>query len=154
MAREPAALAYAIARSCQDKADVVGADERETGVRAILNLGHTFGHAIETATQYETWLHGEAVAVGMLMAADLSRRLGWIRDADGQRVQRLIARAGLPLTPPPEMTGAQFLQLMARDKKVLDGAIRLVLLKGLGQAVVTADYAGAQLRATLDAYCG
>ncbi|MDH4275404.1 MAG: 3-dehydroquinate synthase [Gammaproteobacteria bacterium] len=153
LARDPAALAYAIARSCQDKADVVGADEREGGLRAILNLGHTFGHAIETATHYETWLHGEAVATGMLMAADLSQRLGWLSTDALQRAQQLIARAGLPLRPPTEMTRVQFLQLMARDKKVLDGAIRLVLLKGLGQAIVTADYAASQLQATLDAYC-
>jgi 3-dehydroquinate synthase len=148
-AREPAALAEAIERSCRNKAEVVAADERESGQRALLNLGHTFGHAIEAGTGYGTWLHGEAVAAGMVMAADLSARLGWI-DADAAtRVRRVIAGFGLPVRPPADLPTDRWLELMAVDKKVQDGTLRLVLQRGIGQAVVSADFGGDALRATI-----
>jgi 3-dehydroquinate synthase len=151
LAREPAALAEAIERSCRNKAEVVAADETEAGVRAILNLGHTFGHAIETGMGYGAWLHGEAVAAGMVMAADLSRRLGWLNDAEVARIERLVRRARLPVRAPATLVPARFLELMAVDKKVLDGRLRLVLLRRLGEAVVTDDYPRAALEATLTA---
>jgi 3-dehydroquinate synthase len=151
LAREPAALAYVIARSCEIKAAVVGRDERERNLRAILNFGHTFGHAIEAATAYRTYLHGEAVGMGMLMAADLSHRLGWIDIAVRDRVCGILVKAGLP-TEAPRVGAAKALELMQMDKKVLSGAIRLVLLEKLGHAVVTADYAQAALDATLERY--
>ena len=139
-ALDDAALAHAIEVSCQDKADIVAADEREAGQRALLNLGHTFGHAIETATGYGSWLHGEAVAAGMAMAAELSHRLGWIPAGDRDRVRAILEAAHLPVDPPKDMTSADFLRLMAVDKKVLDGSLRLVLLEGIGHAVVTSDF--------------
>ncbi len=151
--RAPAALAYAIARACQDKATLVGEDERESGRRALLNLGHTFGHAIETALGYGDWLHGEGVATGLCMAADLSCRLGWISVQDRDRAIALVARAGLPTRPPKGMTPAQFIEHMAHDKKVLAGRLRLVLLKALGQAVITAEFDPASLQQTLASYC-
>lgn len=151
LARDPEALGYAIERSCRCKADVVAADERESGQRALLNLGHTFGHAIETGMGYGTWLHGEAVGTGMLLAAELSARQGWLGAADVDRIRRLLGRARLPVAVPPEMTPERFLELMAVDKKVLDGGLRLVLLHGIGKAVVTGDFDPRQLRATLDA---
>ena len=151
LAREPEALAHAIRVSCQCKADVVSADEREGGVRAILNLGHTFGHAIETGMGYGAWLHGEAIAAGMVMAADLSRRLGWLTAADVDRVRRLIGRARLPVAPPESISPDRFLELMSVDKKVLAGRLRLVLLRRLGEAVVTADFPAAVLDETLNA---
>ena len=151
MARDPATLAEAIRRSCENKAEVVAADELESGERALLNLGHTFGHAIETGTGYGNWLHGEAVGVGMCMAADLSARLGWLSAADLQRTRDLIERAGLPTAPPPGLTADRFLELMAVDKKVLDGRLRLVLLRGIGAAVVTDQFDPALLRATIEA---
>ena len=152
MAREPEALAYAIERSCAAKARVVAEDEREGGIRAILNLGHTFGHAIETDQGYGNWLHGEAVAAGTVMAADLSKRLGWIGDQDLQRTVALLESAKLPVTPPANMSGERFKELMAVDKKVLDGKLRLVLLKEMGQAIVTSDFDLAQLDATLTSF--
>jgi 3-dehydroquinate synthase len=145
------ALTAAIARSCAAKARVVAADERESGVRATLNLGHTFGHAIETHQGYGTWLHGEAVAAGTVMALDMSERLGWISAAERDRAVRLFMAAGLPVVPPLEMTPEDFLEHMAVDKKVLDGQLRLVLLRGLGEAVVTAEFAPEVLSATLRA---
>ncbi len=148
LARDPDALTYAIARSCEIKATVVGHDEREQSLRAILNFGHTFGHAIEAATAYETYLHGEAVALGMLMAADLSCRLGLIDAPVKARVQSLLARAGLP-TEAPKIGAARALELMRMDKKVLAGAVRLVLLEKLGRAVVIAKYPQNELDATL-----
>jgi 3-dehydroquinate synthase len=151
LAREPQALIHAIRRSCEVKAAVVAADEREGGVRAILNFGHTFGHAIETHTGYCEWLHGEAVAVGMVMAADLSRRLGWIRGAEAARIRALVAAAGLPEVPPPDLGPDAFLDLMAVDKKVVDGRLRLVLLEATGHAVVSGETDPAALRATLEA---
>ncbi|HHI75934.1 MAG TPA: 3-dehydroquinate synthase, partial [Gammaproteobacteria bacterium] len=128
MQRDKALLAEAIERSCADKAAIVAADEREAGRRALLNLGHTFGHAIETGMGYGAWLHGEAVGAGMAMAAELSRRLGWLTDADRRRVDAALRQARLPVAPPPELTPARFRELMAVDKKVLGGRLRLVLL--------------------------
>ncbi len=151
LARDPEALAHAIRVCCQCKADVVAADEREGGVRAILNLGHTFGHAIETGMGYGQWLHGEAVAAGMVMAADLSRRLGWLTAADVERVRRLVARARLPVAPPASLSRDRFRELMSVDKKVLAGQLRLVLLRRLGEAVVTADFPSSSLDETLNA---
>jgi 3-dehydroquinate synthase len=133
--RDPATLVHAIRRSCEIKAEIVGQDERETGIRAWLNLGHTFGHAIEAGLGYGAWLHGEAVAAGMMMAADLSARLGHLPAADVERVRRIIARAGLPVSG-PALGAARYLQLMRVDKKADAGAIRYVLLKRLGQAFV------------------
>lgn len=143
------AVTAAIERSCQAKAEVVNADERESGVRATLNLGHTFGHAIETEMGYGVWLHGEAVAAGTVMALQMSCLLGWISEAERDRGIRLLVQAGLPVVPPPEMSEETFLQHMAVDKKVLDGQMRLVLLRRLGEAVVTADYPQAVLQQTL-----
>jgi 3-dehydroquinate synthase len=149
LTREADALTYAVARSCEIKATVVGRDEREQGLRAILNFGHTFGHAIEAATHYEAYLHGEAVALGMLMAADLSRRLGLIDAVARERLRDLIGRAGLPVEPP--RIGAQrALELMRMDKKVLSGTVRLVLLEKLGRAVVVGNYEQSALEATLN----
>ena len=148
-ALDGAALTYAIERSCAAKAQVVGADERESSVRATLNLGHTFGHAIETEQGYGVWLHGEAVAAGTVMALEMSHRLGWLSAQERDRGVRLLHAAGLPVVPPQDMTPEQFLEHMAVDKKVLDGQLRLVLLKRLGEAVVTADYPREILDATL-----
>ncbi len=138
-ARDTQALTHAIARSCEIKAAVVAKDEREQGLRAILNFGHTFGHAIEAATEYRTFLHGEAVAVGMLMAADLSRRLGMIDAASQERIRAILTRAGLPVEA-PRIGAARAFELMRMDKKVLAGTVRLVLLEKLGKAVVTGKY--------------
>ena len=143
------ALAYAIERSCSLKAQIVSEDERETGRRAILNLGHTFGHAIETAQHYRDWLHGEAIAAGMVMAADLSVRQGWLTQEEVDRVKQLLTAAGLPISRPQSVTQGKMLELMSLDKKVVDGAIRLVLLKALGQAIVTADYSRDDLVLTI-----
>jgi 3-dehydroquinate synthase len=151
MARDPALLTEAIQRSCANKARVVAADEREGGVRAILNLGHTFGHAIETAQGYGHWLHGEAVAVGMVMATAFSARLGWLPARAVDDLRALLARANLPVTPPENMGVERFLDLMAVDKKVQDGQLRLVLLRAIGEAVVTADFPLAELKACLAA---
>src|SRR5579883_180959 len=151
--RDADALTHAIARSCEIKAAVVAADEREHGQRAILNFGHTFGHAIEAATNYERFLHGEAVAIGMLMAADLSCRLGLISPAVKLAVRGLIERAGLP-TEAPRIGAARALALMQMDKKVLAGNIRLVLLETLGRAVVRGQYPQEALEATLREHLG
>ncbi len=148
LGRDAAALVYAIERSCMNKADVVAADEHECGQRALLNLGHTFGHAIETAMGYGEWLHGEAVAVGMYMAADLSARLGWLETTDVTRVARLLERANLPVKG-PRISIEKMKDLMAVDKKVLDGQIRLVLLKAIGDAVVTDEFDAELLDQTL-----
>tara|TARA_R110000764_G_scaffold33224_5_gene74571 strand:- start:39937 stop:41016 length:1080 start_codon:yes stop_codon:yes gene_type:complete len=133
-------ITEAIQRSCAIKAEVVAADEREGGVRAILNLGHTFGHAIETHQGYGNWLHGEAVGAGMVMALDLSARMGWISSEDLARGTSVVASAGLPVMPPENMSQTDFRRLMAVDKKVLDGQLRLVLLRALGDAMVTTDF--------------
>jgi len=140
LSRDSNALAFAIERSCQNKAEVVAADEREGGQRALLNLGHTFGHAIETGTGYGTWLHGEGVASGMLMAADLSQRLGWLSTQELDRIKELLIRSRLPVQAPIEISPEQFIELMSVDKKVLAGKLRLVLLKGIGQSLVTEDF--------------
>ncbi|WP_435606481.1 3-dehydroquinate synthase [Pseudomonas knackmussii] len=149
LALEPTALSEAIERSCAAKARVVGADERESGVRATLNLGHTFGHAIETHMGYGVWLHGEAVAAGTVMALEMSHRLGWLSVEQRDRGIRLLRRARLPIVPPQEMTVEHFLEHMAVDKKVLDGRLRLVLLQGMGAAVVTAEFPREILEETL-----
>ncbi|TKI05005.1 3-dehydroquinate synthase [Martelella alba] len=138
LALEPAALAYCIRRCCELKAEVVAADERESGQRALLNLGHTYGHAIETHLGYGKWLHGEAVAAGMMMAAHTARRLEQFSDADVKRVKALLARAGLPVNGPAEMAAEDYLPHMLRDKKVVAGRLRLVLPTALGQSEVRA----------------
>jgi len=148
VARNTDALIYAIERSCINKAELVAADEHEHGQRALLNLGHTFGHAIETAMGYGEWLHGEAVAVGMYMAADLSARLGWLTTADVARVEKLLVRANLPVKG-PQISIEKMKDLMAVDKKVQDGRVRLVLLKSIGKAVVTDDFDAVLLDQTL-----
>lgn len=153
LALEPAALAHAIRRSCEIKAAIVAEDEREHGRRALLNLGHTFGHAIETATGYGEWLHGEAVGVGMLLAADLSRRLGWLGSHDVGRLRGLLRRAGLPTTA-PRIGADRALELMSLDKKVLGGRIRLVLLERTGAGLVSGDYPPEALSATLREHFG
>jgi 3-dehydroquinate synthase len=139
MSRNTDLLVEAVYRSCVNKAEVVAEDEREGGRRAILNLGHTFGHAIETAEGYGNWLHGEAVSAGMVLAMALSLELGWLGADIYERGKKLLELAGLPTSPPENMDVDQFLQLMGRDKKVLDGRLRLVLLKGLGEAVVSSE---------------
>jgi 3-dehydroquinate synthase len=154
LARDEEALTHAIARSCEVKADVVAADERETGLRAILNFGHTFGHAIETLTGYDEYLHGEAVAMGMVLAADLSARLGMLPLADAQRLKALLGRCGLPVVPPPGLTPAAMLDTMAMDKKVLDARLRLVLCRELGAAYVDDSVPEDALLATLKAGAG
>ena len=148
LARDVEALQYAITRSCQNKAEVVAADERESGERALLNLGHTFGHAIETGMGYGAWLHGEAVAAGTIMAADLSCRLGWINKHDMTRIQKLFECVGLPVTA-PALGEEKYLQLMGLDKKVVGGKLRFVLLKAIGHAVISADIAPDLLQQTL-----
>ena len=155
MARDGELLAYAIERSCANKAEVVAADEFETakdGGRALLNLGHTFGHAIETGMGYGAWLHGEAVAAGTLMAAELSQRLGWLAPADVERIRALLLRAGLPLTA-PDLGAARYLELMSHDKKVIAGSLRLILLRALGDAVTTADVPQEKIVAAIAACC-
>ena len=148
LARDPEALSYAISRSCEIKATVVARDEREHNLRAILNFGHTFGHAIEAATSYDKYLHGEAVALGMIIATDLSCRLGMVEAAVKERLRDILARAGLP-TEAPRIGAARAYELMQMDKKVLGGAIRLVLLQKLGRAIVTDQYPKAALEVTL-----
>jgi 3-dehydroquinate synthase len=148
LARDTAALTHAIKRSCQVKAEIVARDEREQGDRALLNLGHTFGHAIESVTNYSTWLHGEAVGAGMLLAADMSQRLGWLSEADVERVHRMLVRFGLP-TDVRDLPSADIAEKMKIDKKVAAGRVRLVLLKAIGESVVTGDYDDAALHETL-----
>lgn len=143
-----AALSYAIYRSCQNKAEVVARDEHENGERALLNLGHTFGHAIENAMGYGVWLHGEAVAAGTMMAADLSQRMGWLTAEEVKRMHALLSAANLPLDP-PKLGVEKYLDLMQLDKKVSDGKIRLVLQQGIGKSVITSDYDVEKLKATL-----
>ena len=147
--RDSEALAYAIKRSCQNKAEIVAADEKESGQRALLNLGHTFGHAIETGMGYGTWLHGEAVASGMVMAARLSQKLGWINSADIDRVIDIIERANLPVKAPEQMSSDKFIELMSLDKKVSDGVLKLVLYKSVGNAIISKNYSQAALKETI-----
>jgi len=153
LARRPEALAYVVRRSCELKAAVVGRDEREQGERALLNLGHTFGHAVEAATAYRQWLHGEAVAAGLAMAATMSSECGLLEPSEAERVRRLLELAGLP-THVPSVTPPQMLEHMRSDKKVLGGRVRLVLLRAVGEAFVTADYPAAALEETLAAHTG
>lgn len=144
-------LSEAIYRSCQNKADVVAKDEHEQGERALLNLGHTFGHAIENAMGYGVWLHGEAVAAGTMMAADLSQRMDWLTADQVARIKNSLLAANLPLLP-PKLGAAKYLDLMGLDKKVENGKIRLVLQQGIGHAVITSDYDADKLSASLSAY--
>jgi 3-dehydroquinate synthase len=150
MALDEAVISYAIYRSCQNKAEVVAADEHENGERALLNLGHTFGHAIENAMGYGVWLHGEAVAAGTMLAADLSKRIGWLNEADYQRMHSLLSASSLPLRA-PNFGVEKYLNLMKSDKKVVDGKIRLVLQQGIGKAIITSDYDEEKLKQTLKA---
>ena len=152
-ARDPAPVAEAILRSCRNKAEVVAADETEQGNRALLNLGHTFGHAMETFTGYRDWLHGEAVSAGMVMAARMSLELGWLKQADLDRVSDSLAAWKLPVTAPQGMARADFSELMALDKKVQNGRLRLVLLNQIGDALVTGEYDPNALTRTLEAFC-
>ncbi|MCK2184609.1 3-dehydroquinate synthase [Halomonas getboli] len=146
------ALAGAIERSCSLKAEVVAEDETEQGVRALLNLGHTFGHAIETHQGYGRWLHGEAVGAGMLMAAELSQRLGWLSEAEVGRVREVLAAAGLPLAAPADMGVDDFLAIMRLDKKNLDERLRLILLRRLGDACIHDETPRETLAALLQAF--
>jgi 3-dehydroquinate synthase len=152
LARDPSALTYAIHRSCANKAEVVAADEKESGERALLNLGHTFGHAIETGMGYGEWLHGEAIAAGTLIAAELSHRLGWIDKIAVKRIENIFVRAGLPISG-PRLGLARYLELMSHDKKVQDGKLRLVLLQEIGKAVVFDRASDAQISAAIEARC-
>lgn len=155
LALDPAAIAEAVERCCGIKARIVGDDERESmagGPRALLNLGHTFGHAIETHTGYHDYLHGEAVAIGLCMAADLSMRHGWINPATAKRCIDLVQRAGLPTHPPAGMHSEHFRNLMKLDKKTKSGVLRLVLLRRLGDAMLSSDYDESLLAVTLAAY--
>jgi 3-dehydroquinate synthase len=151
-ALDPAAITHAIYRSCEIKAQVVGEDEREGGIRAILNLGHTFGHAIETGMGYGNWLHGEAVGAGMVLAVETSQRLGWLTEADVARTRALIRAAGLPDVA-PDLGVDTWLDYMGHDKKVEGGKMRFVLLKKLGEAVITADVPTDVLTGVLSAPC-
>jgi 3-dehydroquinate synthase len=148
MALDTAVASYAIYRSCQNKAEVVAVDEHEQGERALLNLGHTFGHAIENAMGYGVWLHGEAVATGTIMAADLSQRMGWLNAAEVQRIKDIMLAAKLPIEA-PDFGAEEYLRLMQLDKKVSDGRIRLILQQAIGKAVITADYDADKLQQTL-----
>ncbi|MDP2870126.1 3-dehydroquinate synthase [Methyloversatilis sp.] len=152
LARDADALAFAIERSCRNKAEVVIEDETETGVRALLNLGHTFGHAIETGLGYGEWLHGEAVAAGTLMAAELSRRLGWLGDADIARIRGIHEAAGLALRG-PRLGVDRYLELMSHDKKVEAGKLRLVLLRAIGDAVVWGEATQTDVASAIDQCC-
>jgi len=152
MSGDDESLAEAIYRSCENKASVVAQDEREGGIRATLNLGHTFGHAIEAHQGYGKWLHGEAVGAGMMMAADLSRRLGYLSEKDEHDLLRLLQAAHLPVKGPKDMSCDDYISRMAVDKKVLDGALRLVLLKGIGAAYITSEVPRDLLEETLMAY--
>ncbi len=145
---DTAVASYAIYRSCQNKAEVVVADEHEQGERALLNLGHTFGHAIENAMGYGVWLHGEAVATGTVMAADLSQRMGWLNAAQMARIKTIMQAAKLPIDA-PNLGADEYLRLMQLDKKVSDGRIRLILQQDIGKAVMTADYDADKLKQTL-----
>jgi 3-dehydroquinate synthase len=154
LARASATLDHAIRRSCENKAEIVAADETETGVRAVLNFGHSFGHAIETGMGYGKWLHGEAVAAGMCMAARLSALSGALGERDVARIESLLQRAGLPAAPPKEIPVDRFLELMHRDKKNVRGRIRLVLLEAIGQAKLTIDYSDKMLADTIGSMQG
>ena len=152
--RDSKTLIYAVQHSCKNKAQIVAEDELEiTGKRALLNYGHTFGHAIETGTGYGNWLHGEAVACGMVMAAKLSSKLGWLHNDEFNRITKLISTAGLPLKPPEKLTAENFLIHMAVDKKTRAGKLHLVLLKEIGKAVLTSDYSETLFKEVLHEFC-
>lgn len=153
LTKDATALTEAVARSCQMKAEIVARDEREGGVRALLNLGHTFGHAIEAHLGYGDWLHGEAVGAGMVMAATLSAHMGQLTSADVQRVRHICHQVGLPVDPPSGMTPADFLRHMAVDKKNVDGRLRLVLMRALGEAYVADAVSSSDLETVLDQCC-
>jgi len=146
------ALAHAIEGSCAIKSAVVSADEKEAGQRALLNFGHTFGHAIETGMGYGVWLHGEAVGAGMCMAARMSRIMGWLGAEEEARIVMLVRAAGLPVSPPSELSPARFRELMAVDKKVMAGQLRLILLKAIGNALITNEFTPEALEQTLSSY--
>lgn len=152
LAGDPGALAYAVERSCINKAEVVVADETEQGERALLNLGHTFGHAIEAGLGFGVWLHGEAVAAGMVMAAELSARLGMLQGEDVARVRRILSRAGLPVEG-PKLGAERYIELMRHDKKVEDGRLRLILLQAVGQGVIHDAAPLAEIAAAIDSCC-
>ncbi len=152
LARDQDSLTYIIEQSCRNKAEIVASDEKESGIRAILNLGHTFGHAIETGMGYGNYLHGEAVAIGTCQAADLSRRLGWLNDSDVNRIVALFNKAGLPTQPPVDLSTKEFITLMAVDKKNVDGDIRLILLKKIGEASLPLSVERTVLVDTLNNY--
>jgi len=151
---EDDALEFVILESCRHKAQVVANDEREAGERALLNLGHTFGHAIEAASGYGSWLHGEAVAVGMMMAATMSQKMGWLDPEEPGRIRELLVRANLPVKVSDGMSAPDFLKHMAVDKKVSGGRIRLVLLKEIGDAILVSDYPDDMLDEVLDEFTG
>lgn len=152
--RDKEALSYVIERSCINKAEIVSEDEFESGIRAILNLGHTFGHAIETGMGYGRYLHGEAVAIGICYAADLSKRLGWLSSEDVARIIALLKLAKLPVIPPKELQVSQYIELMAVDKKNVDGEIRLVLLESIGKATLPINIEQSLIEETLKNYAG
>ena len=155
LARDPSTLRYAIKRSCENKAEVVKADEKEAGVRATLNLGHTFGHAIENGSGYGVWLHGEAVAIGTVMAANMSARMGWIDQSLVKRIYDIMDAANLPVELPLDspMTAETFLKVMSVDKKVANGQLRLILLKGeLGNCLFTGDFDEDAMKETIDEF--
>ena len=151
LARDPQVLSEAIERSCHNKAVIVAKDEKEAGLRALFNLGHTFGHAIEAGMGYGNWLHGEGVSAGTMQAVYMSKLLGNLTQADQDRIQAIFERAKLPVLPPSvaDMSNEKYLDLMAGDKKVQAGRIRLVLLKAIGEAYVTGEYPQALLEQTL-----
>ena len=144
------ALRFAVVRACERKAALVMADEHESGARALLNLGHTFGHAIEAGTGYGAWLHGEAVAAGIVLAARMSQRMGWLAGRDCGRIERLFASAGLPTRVPSALSPQRMLDLMSADKKIRRGRLRLVLLRGIGKAVITGEFDPGLLHETLE----
>ncbi len=148
--RDPDALAYAVYHSCAHKASIVAADEKESGKRALLNLGHTFGHTIETGMGYGNWLHGEAIAAGMVMAAELSKEHGWITGDDVKSIRALLTKANLPVDPPKEISATQFSKLMSIDKKVQDGVLHLILMKSLGESFICSDFDKDALKRVLD----
>ena len=151
LGRDGILLAEAIKISCQQKAEIVAKDELEGGIRAWLNFGHTFGHAIETASGYGNWLHGEAVATGMVMAADLSMRLDWLSSADASRIKKILQNYGMPVAPPADIEEQQYLDIMLSDKKARAGKIHFILLRGIGRAEITSDVAPQLLSQTLNA---
>ncbi|NJD24412.1 MAG: 3-dehydroquinate synthase [Betaproteobacteria bacterium] len=152
LARERDALAHAVLRSCANKAEVVADDEKEAGGRALLNLGHTFGHAIETGLGYGAWLHGEAVAAGTLIAAELSQRLGWLSKSDVERIERLFSYAGLPVRA-PRLGAERYLELMRHDKKVEDGRLKLILMRGIGEGVIDDGVPADLIAAAIETRC-